>query len=146
MPVHLDGVEPVQHGVQLLEADLPLEGGKVDVIAQNRRLESGVQGIRRGADHGTDPVEPVQHIAVADLLLLGEPVVGKAEMLGKELRDAGGVEGRGHFHRSVAQKPHKIPGEGGHLFLISAGRRRLAVPLQQAQDALRIESHTFTSS
>ena len=135
-----------QHFVQLFEADLPLKGGKIDVIAQNRRLKSGVEGVFAGTDQLRQPVKPGQGIAVAGLLFIGEPVVGKAEMPGQELLNGGGIVGSGHFRGAVAENAHQVPGEGRHLLLGAVFQRRLRVAVQQAQDALGVQSHTRISS
>ena len=146
VPIHLDGVEHFQHFVQLFKADLPLKGGKIDVIAQNCPLQARIEGICRRTHHGLNPVEAFHHILIAQPLFLGEAVIGKAKIFGEELCDIGGIVGRRHLGGALAEDTHQIPGEGRHLLLTAELSGSIRVPLEQAQNALVVQSHTRTSS
>ena len=74
IPIQLHLLSPCQQFIQLIEAQLPLKGAEVDVIAENCKLQTCVDRILRRLHPIPDLIQPGQNEAVGICLFLLEPV------------------------------------------------------------------------
>ena len=102
--LHVQGL--VQHVRQLVEADLPPESGKVQVVPQNGKLQSRQHRVIRSGNPGADVLHPLQHEPVGLRLFLAEPVQGQTVVLVEKLRYLGIEPGGADVCRGLQIHPH----------------------------------------
>ena len=142
--LHFQGL--VQHFFQGLKADLSLQSGKIQVIAQNGKLQACQHWVGGGADLAPDGLQPLQNKAVGVLLFLTEAIVFQTVVLVQKLRYLGAEPGRADILRGGQVHPHHVSGKCHGLRFCAKGAYQVNVPLQMAQKALGIHGNTHTFS
>ena len=132
----------IQHFGECFKADLPLKGGKVQIIAQNGKLEPGKQRVGGLLHPLADGLHVAQHQGIGVQLFLPEPIQTQAVPLMEQPGNFGGEPGGGHVCRPVQVQLHQLPGKVHGLLVGAQGSHGGDVAPEAALQAGGVHGNT----
>ena len=132
--------------IQLFKADLPLQGRKIKVIAQNGKLQPGIDRVGRCLCPPPDLIQPGQDKAVGRFLFRPEAIRVQAVHLPEQLRRMGRQPWGGNPFRRIQIQLHQRLCKGRGLFFGAETARRFQIAAQVALHApgIKGDAHTFS--
>ena len=152
LPVHiliqLEVEGGIQHLIQFLKAYLALKGGKIQIVAQNGKLQTRKHRIFCRFHLLPDQIQALQNEPVGQLLFLLHPVQGQTVMLQHQIRGLGIEPGRGNAFGRFQIQAHQILSKGHGLGFRAQRFDGFQISPEVAQKTLGIngETHYFTFS
>jgi len=138
----------VQHLLQLLKAYLTLEGSKVQIVAQDGKLQAREHRIRGVFHLLPDQIQTFQDELVGKFFFFLHPVQRQAVVLQHQVSHGGVEPGRRDAFRSVQIQAHQILGKSHSLLFCAQRFNHLQISPEVAQKTLGVngEAHQLTFS